>query len=103
MDNTLTMEQENFLKPLLDMMNKRMDGLSTKLDANTAISQQALDEARAARGKIETAESAIRRLERKRGSKINLPPNVIYLLALGTVLLLAIIAVLLHVNVGEIL
>jgi hypothetical protein len=102
MDAMTMGEQENFLKPLLDMMNKRMDEISSKLDDNTAISQQALDEARSAHGKIETAEAAIRRLERTKGRKLDLPPNVIYLIALGAVILLLVIATLLHINIGGI-
>lgn len=86
-----------------------MDELGSKIDANTIISQKALDEAHDAATKAaEVAsrthdnEAAIRSLERRHGKKLNLPPNLIYLLALGTVLLLAIIAVLLHVNIGKI-
>lgn len=93
----------DFLQPLLDMMNKRMDTLEGKVDDNTAISQQALDQAKATNGRLTRAERAIAKLQKRGFKKLNVSPNVIYLLALGGVLFLAIIAEVLHVNITRII
>lgn len=102
--------QPDFLQPLLDLMqrnadaqSKRMDSFETKLDANTVTTQKVLDEATATNGRMSSAEKAIARLEAARGKKLDLPANVIYLIALGAVILLAVVATLLHVNLGGLL
>lgn len=102
MDNTMP-SNDDFLKPLLDMMNKRMDGLDAKMDANTALTQQTLEKMENANGRITNTENAIKRLEGAKGKKLNVNPQLIYVLALGTLILLTIIASLLHVNLRGIL
>lgn len=102
--------QPDFLQPLLDLMQrnaadqtKRMDSLETKLDSNTTTTQKILDEAKYTNGRVTDNEAAIKRLESASGKKLNLPANVIYLIALGAVILLAVIATLLHINLGNLL
>lgn len=102
--------QPDFLQPLLDLMqrnasdqSKRMDSLEAKLDTNTTTTQKILDEAQYTNGRVTANEAAIKRLESASGKKLNLPANVIYLIALGAVILLAVIATLLHINLGSIL
>lgn len=104
------MPKNEFLQPLLDLMQRnadaqstRLDSLEAKVDANTAISQDALNQAKETNGRMTRAEKAIARLENKKGKKLELPPNVIYLIALGAVILLAVIATLLHINLGSLL
>jgi hypothetical protein len=108
MNHATTQPMKNdFLKPLLDMMNRRMDDLATKLDSNTALTQQALDEIRATNSKVDqhdhsinALQRAIQRKERSIGRKLDLNPSIVYLIALGAVILLLTIASLLHVNLG---
>lgn len=99
--------QDEFLKPLLDLMqrnaerqDKQLDELTRKIDANTAISQQALEESKATNGRINAVEGRLRKVETKKGKKLELNPNVIYLIALGAVILLIIVASLLKVDLG---
>lgn len=97
--------QNDFLQPLLDMMAKRLDTLEQKIDANTVTTNQTLEQAKYTNGRVTRAEKAIAKLEQGRGKKLSLDfsPNVIYLVALGAVILLAIIATVLHVQLGGIL
>ena len=90
------MKDDNFLQPLLDMMNRRMDTLEQKIDANTTTTNQVLDQAKYTNGRVT-------KLEQARGKRLNITPNVVYLMALGAVILLAIIATVLHVQLGGIL
>ena len=92
-------KQNDFLKPLLEMMNKRMDTLEQKIDSNTQTTQQILEQAKYTNGRVTKTEKAIARLERVRGKRFELPPNAIYLVALGFVILLIIIARLLHIDI----
>lgn len=101
--NIMASKNTDFLQPLLDMMNKRMDTLEQKVDDNTDISQQALDQAKATNGRLSRAEKAITALQKRGFKKLNISPNVIYLLALAGVLFLAIIAEVLHVNITRII
>lgn len=97
-------EKNDFLQPLLDMMSRRMDDLSNKIDANTATTTKVLEEVSGIKSEVDRHDGAIKRLEVGRGKKpLMLNPNVMYLIALGFVMLLAIIAAVLHVNVGGIL
>lgn len=107
--NLQTMAQNDFLQTLLDMMDKRMDGLSSQITANTQLTQKALDEVHLTNGTvqdhtvdIQAIKDSIAKVETKSGSKLDLPPNLIYLIAFGAVILLLIIATLLHVNIGGI-
>lgn len=102
--------QPDFLQPLLELMQrnaesqtKRLDSFESKMDANTVTTQQVLDEIRATNGRVTVNEAAIKRLETSKGKKLEIPPNVIYLIALGAVILLAVVATLLHVNLGGLL
>lgn len=101
MDNT--MPKDNFLQPLLDLMNKRMDTIEQKVDDNTQTTQKVLDEAQYTNGRVTSVEAAVKRLETSKGKKLDLPPNVIYLIAVGAVILLAVVATLLHINLGNLL
>lgn len=94
---------KDFLQTIFDMMNRRMDDLDTAIKANTAISQKALDEVRTVAPIVQQHEKALKALERKHGKKLDLPPNVIYLIALGAVILLVIVATLLRIDLGNLL
>lgn len=103
-------KQPDFLQPLLDLMQRnadrqseRMDAFEKKLDTNTSTTQQVLEQAKETNGRMTRAERAISRLETKKGKKLELPPNVIYLIALGAVILLAVVATLLHINLSNLL
>lgn len=100
-------DQNEFLKPLLDMMNGRMDRIESKIDTNTTLTQQALDEVRDANGrldghsgKIKNLQNEMSKLQTRGFKKIDLSPNVMYLIAVGAVILLAIVATLLHISLG---
>lgn len=101
----LMAKQTDFLQPLLEMMNKRMDTLEQKIDSNTQTTNQVLQQAKYTNGRVTKAEKAIVRLEKMGGKRVNLnlPPNIIYLLAIGFVILLIIIAKLLHADLGRLL
>lgn len=106
----MTKDKNDFLQPLLDLMqrnaddqSKRMNSFEAKLDKNTSTTQKILDEAKYTNGRVTTTESAIKRLETAKGKKLDLAPNVIYLIAVGAVILLIIVAALLHVNLGGLL
>lgn len=77
-----------------------MDELEGKIDKNTGLTQKALDEIQTTNGKVKEHDGAIKRLERRKGKRLEVNPNVIYLIALGAVILLLIVASLLHVNLG---
>lgn len=102
-----TMPKNDFLKPLLDLMNRRMDGLEKKIDDNSSLTQQALDEVKATNGTVEAhghdikaIQHALSKVEKKSGRKFDISPSVLYLIALGAVILLMTIATILHVNLG---
>lgn len=103
MEFTGMSNQEDFLKPLLDLMNRRMDGVEKNLQENTKITNQILDQARYTNGRVSKAESDITALQKQAGRKFNFQPNLMYMIALGSVLLLVIIASLLNINIGGIL
>lgn len=121
MDESVMAKQPDFLQTILDMMGKRMDDLGNKIDTNnvamnkrvdaiedkidtnTSVTQGILTEAKYTNGRVSRNEKSIVRLESKKGKKLELPPNVIYLIALGAVILLAVIATLLHINLGNLL
>lgn len=97
-------EKNDFLQPLLDMMNRRMDDFDKKIDANTATTNKVLEQVSGITNEVDGHDKAIKRLESVKGKKpLTLNPNVIYLIALGFVMLLAIIAGILHINVGGLL
>lgn len=107
METDIAMPKNDFLQPLLDMMNRRMDDLEKKIDANTKLTQQALNEIKYTNGRVDGQEKDIGKLkgglakvERKSGLKLEFNPRLMYVIAVGAVLLLAIIASLLHINIG---
>lgn len=106
----MTQRQNDFLQPLLETMqrnsdrqDKRLDELTQKIDANTVTTDQVLQQARYTNGRVTQNEADIKALQSQVGRKLSLQPNVMYLIALGAVLLLIIIASLLHVNLGGII
>lgn len=102
--DTAMSEQDSFLQQLLDMMNNRMSKIEDKLDANTAVTQQILTQAKYTNGRVTKLEKQQADAQNiKAAKKFNLSPNVIYLLALGAVILLAIVAVLLKIPIGGLL
>ena len=107
MDDAMT--KNDFLQPLLDLMqrnaqdqSKRMDEFDSKLTANTKLTQKALDELQTNHATLQEHTRAIKALERKKGKKLDISPNVLYLVALASVILLLIIATILHVDLGRI-
>lgn len=93
-------ENQDFLQPLLDLMNKRMDTMENKIDANSATTEKVLEQARYTNGRVTKAEANITALQKQAGRKLNLQPNLLYLIATGGIILLAIIAQLLHISLG---
>lgn len=107
MEDILMAEQNDFLKPLLDMMSGRMDRLEQKIDASTAMQSKILEHSEHVDDQIdehgktlETLTVELSRLQKQGYRKLDLSPNIMYLIAVGAVLLLAIVAALLHVNIG---
>lgn len=107
MTDALTMPKNDFLKPLLNMMTDRMDRLEEKIDANTSLTQTVKDEIESTNhivskhgDSIKTLQHALAGAQRKTGRKLDFNPSFIYLLALGAVLLLLVIASLLKVNLS---
>lgn len=85
-------QQSEFLQPLLDMIDRRMDKLEAKVDANTVITNKTLVQAQYTNGRVTKLEGfAATKDAAKTAKKFNLPPNVIYILAVAAVLLLAIV------------
>lgn len=97
-------QQESFLRPLLDMMNKRMDVIGNKIDANTLTTEKTLTQAQYTNGRVSKLEQKVADMQNSSAAKkVSLSPNVIYLIALGSVILLVIIAVLLKIPIGGLL
>jgi len=96
-------KQNDYLQPLLDLMNKRMDSLEDKIDTNTETTNKILDQARYTNGRVTQAEKDIKVLQGKKGKKLNIPTSILYLIALAAVIALIIVAKLLGVELGEIL
>ena len=98
-------KQNDFLKPLLDVMNDRMDRIEDKVDANTTLTQQTLTQAKYTNGRVTKLERQVAAEKAKKtAKKLNLPtPPVLYLIALGAVILLIIVATLLKVPLGGLL
>lgn len=97
-------DNENFLKPLLDLMNQRMDDLNKKIDENTAVTNQTLKQAQYTNGRVTKLELKAADEEAKKAAKhFSMPPGALYLIAVGAVVLLSIIAALLKIPVWKIL
>lgn len=101
-------EQPDFLQPLLELMqdnykslSTKVDGLSSKVDKNTDLTKKVHAEARATNGKVARQEKRIAELENKKHFEPD--PKLLYAIAIGSVILLLIIAKLLHVEVGGII
>lgn len=107
MDTVMTQRQNDFLQQLLETMQRnsdrqeqRLDELTTKIDGNTATTNQILTQAQATNGQVLRHDQEIKDLQKKAGSKLSsVSPNVIYLVALGSVILLMVIATMLHVDI----
>lgn len=106
MNVTMAQRQTDFLQQLLETMQRnsdrqdiRMDELNKKIDANTVTTNQVLSQARQTNNQVSRHDQEIKDLQKKTGSKFaNINPSVIYLIALGSVILLMVVASLLHVD-----
>lgn len=99
-------KRDDFLKPLLELMQRHNDSLEKKVEDNTKLTQKALEEAQHAHkqakitnGRVNQTEKQIKSLEAKLETKktwaayvVTLPPKVLYLLAVSCVILLLIVA-----------
>lgn len=93
-----TKSNKSLLQEIFNMINGRMDRLETKLDNNTeTIGNISTSSSK----RLDAAEYAIKRLEHRRGGKLDLSSNVIYILAVASLVILLIIAKLLNVNLGS--
>jgi septal ring factor EnvC (AmiA/AmiB activator) len=108
MELAMANQKQDYLQPLLDLMqrnadqqSKRMDGLEKKIDANTTTTNQVLDQAKYTNGRVTKAEKRIRNLESRGFKKLNINPNTLYMIALGCVIALYIIAKSLHIELGD--
>lgn len=85
-------DQTEFLKPLLDMIDRRMTTLESKVDANTVITSKILVQAKYTNGRVTKLEGLTATKDAaKTAKKFSIPPNAIYVLAVAAVLLLGII------------
>lgn len=99
--------QNDFLQQLIETMQRnsdrqeqRLDELATKIDANTATTNLTLAQAQRTNGKVLRHDQEIKDLQKRSGKRLSeIPPNVIYLIALGAVILLLVIAAKLNVDV----
>lgn len=97
-------DTENFLKPLLEMMDKRMDSLDKKIEENTALTNQTLTQAKYTNGRVTRLEKKVADQQAaKIAKKFSLSPNVIYLIAVGAVVVLIIVATLIGAPVKGLL
>ena len=102
----MTTRQNDFLQQLIETMqryqdrqDKRLDELNEKIDGNTQTTNQILVQAQRTNGRVNRHDTEIKELQKKSGSKLaNINPNVIYLIALGAIILLMIIASILQVD-----
>lgn len=105
MEQTVS-KSDNLLKPLLDLMNhnaeelsKRLDKQDDKLDTNISIANQALTQAKYTNGRVTKLEKKMADAQNKKVAKsFNIKPEVLYLLAVGAVITLFIVATLLGVK-----
>jgi len=85
-------QQADFLQPLLDMIDRRMNKLEEKVDANTVITNKTLVQAKYTNGRVTKLEGLTATKDAaKTAKKFSIPPNAIYVLAVGAVLTLGII------------
>lgn len=104
MELEMSEQQENFLQPLLDLMNKRMDTIESKVDSNTTLTNQVLDQARRTNGRVTKLEKiGADKKNNKTASRFNLNPSIIYLIAIGAVIVLVIVATLIGAPIKGIL
>lgn len=99
--NITAMPNKDFLEPLLDLMNKRMDSLEAKVDANTQVTTETLAQAKHTNSRVTKLEKRMAKVELTRGRKLNIDPKLLYTLATALVLLLAIVAAKAGVNTGS--
>ncbi|HET8709266.1 MAG TPA: hypothetical protein VFL85_03210 [Candidatus Saccharimonadales bacterium] len=101
----------SYLEQLIELMqrnaerqDKRMDALEAKIDANSKITGQVLEQAKYTNGRVTKAEKNLVALENKVGDRVPLlNSKILYLVALGFVILLLILAQTLHVGVDGVL
>lgn len=105
----LTMPKD-YLQTLLDRMNKQSDDLSGEISKlrdevseNTKTTNQILDQAKYTNGKVMDLQKRTKALEKTRGRRLNIDPKTVYILAIALMLLLAIIASKLNINLQGIL
>ena len=99
--------QDDFLDQLLELMNRRMDEQARATAENTRVTQRVLAKVEQAHTtmsrhetEIEAIKDSLAKVE-QRGFKLPKPSqSILYLVALGSVILLLIIASLLKVNLG---
>lgn len=102
----MTKRQTDFLELLLEMMqktserqDKRLDELNEKIDKNTETTNKVLIQAKATNGQVLRHDAEIKELQKKQGTKLaSISPGVIYLIALGAVILLTVVGSLLGVD-----
>lgn len=111
---------DGYLKQLLDFIasnaerqDKRMDSLESKIDANTVLTNKVFGETRHTNGRVtelehrsDKVDGVLKSLRKAQGKKIKIPEvstQAISFLAFGFVVLLAIIAHTLHINIGNLL
>lgn len=103
-----TMEKDNFLKPLLDLMNDNADKLSKRMDTQDAnlldiksIANQALTQAKYTNGRVTKLEKQKADEKNKKvAKKFGVSPNLLYILALIVLVGLIIVATLVHAPIG---
>lgn len=90
------MAQHEILQPIIDMLDRRMNRLESKIDVNTTIT---LELGQQFKSMVERVEQ----LEAKAQRKFTIPPNTLYLLCVAAVIAFSIVASVLNVEVGQIL
>lgn len=109
MDWGVTMSRDDLgtlLNTILDNQRETRDDIreiNRKQDLQTQEIGKVLTQAEKTNGRVNGHDKQIAALETIRGRKISLPNNVLYLLAIGGVIALAIVASLLKVDLGGIL
>lgn len=110
MDTSMAKVHVDYLEQVIELLKSnaqrqdmRMDKLEAKIDANTLTTNQTLEQARHTNGRVTRSEEAIRKLQRRGVARFGISPNLLYAVALCLVLLLAIIATLLKVDIGGLL
>lgn len=91
----------NFEERYFDQLQEGFNDLKKEVRANTDLTNKVYEQAKRTNGRVTKAEDDIKKLQRR--SRFGINPNLLYLIALGLVLLLVIVATLLKINVGGLL